>query len=90
MKKLFRRCLLAACLLASAVSMAADLAAYAVVDQVQMPAWLERNGVRQPLAPGKILQNRDRVITGGEPPTNPPEFYYTGDHYETFCQIGGA
>ena len=66
MKKLFRRCLLAACLLASAVSMAAEAAAYAVVDQVQMPAWLERNGVRQPLAPGKILQNRDRVITGGE------------------------
>ena len=30
------------------------------------------------------------VITGGEPPTSPPEFYYTGDHYETFCQIGGA
>jgi ribonuclease T1 len=31
-----------------------------------------------------------RVITGGEPLTSPPEFYYTGDHYETFCQIGGA
>lgn len=31
-----------------------------------------------------------RVITGGQPLTNPPEFFYTGDHYETFCQIGGA
>ncbi|MEI7612685.1 MAG: FecR domain-containing protein [Betaproteobacteria bacterium] len=40
--------------------------AYAVVDSVQMPAWVERNGVRKPLEPGRVLQNRDRVITGAE------------------------
>lgn len=36
----------------------------AVVDAVQAPAWLERGGVRQPLAPGMELQNRDRLLTG--------------------------
>lgn len=30
-----------------------------------------------------------RVITGGKPLTAPPDFFYTGDHYETFCRIGG-
>ncbi|MUL66104.1 hypothetical protein BOO86_16635 [Mycobacterium sp. CBMA 234] len=40
--------------------------------------------------PGAKTRGTRRVITGGEPQTNPPEFYYTGDHYETFCQIGGA
>ena len=40
--------------------------------------------------PGAKTRGTRRVITGGEPPTDPPEFYYTGDHYETFCQIGGA
>ena len=38
--------------------------AYAVVDSVQMPAWVDRNGVLQPLEPGKILYNRDYVLTG--------------------------
>lgn len=36
----------------------------AVVDIVQMPAWVERGGRREPLAPGKALQNRDKVFTG--------------------------
>lgn len=40
--------------------------AFAVVDTVQMPAWVEHNGVRLPLEPGKALQNRDRVITGAD------------------------
>lgn len=40
--------------------------------------------------PGAKTRGTRRVITGGEPATNPPEFFYTGDHYETFCQIGGA
>ncbi|MBI4740270.1 MAG: FecR domain-containing protein [Betaproteobacteria bacterium] len=39
--------------------------AYAVADGVQMPAWVERGGKRQPLAPGQSLQNRDKVLTGG-------------------------
>ncbi|SBT04868.1 Sporulation domain protein [Candidatus Accumulibacter aalborgensis] len=38
----------------------------AVVDQVLMPAWVERQGVRQPLSPGLALRNHDRVITGSD------------------------
>jgi hypothetical protein len=36
----------------------------AVVDGVQMPAWLERDGKRTPLAPGIELRAGDRVTTG--------------------------
>ena len=39
---------------------------YAVVDSVQMPAWVERKGVRQPLVPGQSLLNHDRVVTGAD------------------------
>jgi guanyl-specific ribonuclease Sa len=27
-------------------------------------------------------------VTGGAPLDDPPEFYYTDDHYESFCLIG--
>lgn len=40
--------------------------AFAVVERVQMPAWLERNGKKLPLEPGQRLQNRDRVTTGAD------------------------
>jgi hypothetical protein len=69
MKKLSRRFLFAACLVALGLpAQAAPVAeqAYAIVDSVQMPAWVERNGVRQPLEPGKVLHNRDRVLTGSD------------------------
>ncbi len=36
----------------------------AVVDGVVMPAWLERAGKRQPIFPGMVLQERDRIETG--------------------------
>jgi hypothetical protein len=36
----------------------------AVVDGVVMPAWLERSGQRQPIVPGMVLQERDRIETG--------------------------
>ncbi len=36
----------------------------AVVDGVVMPAWLERSGQRQPIFPGMVLQERDRIETG--------------------------
>lgn len=39
-------------------------APYAVVDAVQSPAWLERDGQRSPLVPGMALSNRDRIETG--------------------------
>ena len=38
----------------------------ATVDGVQMPAWLERGGVRSPLLPGMELKAGDKVITGGD------------------------
>ena len=44
--------------------LAAHERALAVVETVQMPAWIERRGVRLPLAPGRVLQNRDRILTG--------------------------
>ena len=40
--------------------------------------------------PGLSHRGTRRVVTGGTPLTDPPEFYYTGDHYESFCLIGGA
>ena len=48
-------------LLAAGVALAA---APAVVDTVQAPAWLERAGSVQPLAPDTALQNGDTVRTG--------------------------
>jgi hypothetical protein len=36
------------------------------VDAVQMPAWIERDGVRSPLLPGMELKAGDKVITAGE------------------------
>lgn len=63
--KVFSRCfLLAASLLICVSSLHAAERAYAVVDSVQMPAWVERNGVPQALEPGKVLSNRDYVLTG--------------------------
>ncbi len=63
--KMFLRCFLfAASVLVCVIPVHAAERAYAVVDSVQMPAWVERNGVMQPLAPGLVLQNRDHVLTG--------------------------
>ena len=45
---------------------AVDEPVYAVVDSVQMPAWLERHGQREPLEAGKVLHNRDRILTGDD------------------------
>lgn len=36
----------------------------AVVDAVQAPAWRDRDGRAEPLAPGMELQSRDRIRTG--------------------------
>lgn len=36
----------------------------AVVEGVQMPAWVERAGVRQPIMPGMVLQPGDVIHTG--------------------------
>lgn len=40
------------------------LAAAAVVEGVQMPVWVEQDGIKMPLAPGIPLQNSNIVTTG--------------------------
>ena len=37
----------------------------AVVEGVQMPAWVERGGARAPISPGMALRQGDQVRTGG-------------------------
>lgn len=44
--------------------LAAPPAPNAVVEAVQAPAWVVRNGSKMALAPGQQLHNRDRVVTG--------------------------
>lgn len=50
-------------LLLSCSTLAASLPD-AVVDTVQMPAWLQRGGRQVPLAPGQEIHAGDRVLTG--------------------------
>jgi hypothetical protein len=49
-----------------ALSHAAVAQVAAMVEGVQMPAWIERGGVRSPLLPGMELKAGDKVITGGD------------------------
>ncbi len=39
--------------------------------------------------PGSADRGTRRIITGGDPPTDPPDWYYTADHYQSFCQVTG-
>lgn len=39
--------------------------------------------------PGSPDRGARRVVTGGDPKTNLPLWYYTGDHYDSFCEITG-
>lgn len=61
------RKLLASLLFASALSAGGQAIAQsaAVVEAVQMPAWVERGGQRTPITPGMELRAGDRLITGG-------------------------
>lgn len=61
MKGTRARAALAATLFAWSLGAAAQ---DAVVEAVQMPAWMERDGVVVPLAPGTTLNARDAVRTG--------------------------
>lgn len=56
--------LLLAVLLALLPLTAQAQSAAATVDGVQMPAWLERDGKRVPLAPGMELRAGDRILSG--------------------------
>jgi hypothetical protein len=44
----------------------APAAAQPSVEAVQSPAWVERAGVREPLAVGMLLRNSDRVVSGDD------------------------
>jgi len=48
----------------AAVSKAVAAPPDAEVEELQMPAWLTRDGKRQPLAPGAQLKNGDTITTG--------------------------
>ena len=52
----------------------------------------ERGYYREYTVPTPGLKHRGarRVVTGGTPLDDPPEMYYTDDHYESFCLIGGT
>ncbi len=39
--------------------------------------------------PGITHRGAQRIVTGGAPLTDPPDAFYTDDHYETFCEIEG-
>lgn len=41
------------------------------------------------ITPGASNRGTRRIITGGTPLTSPPVWYYTGDHYSSFCKITG-
>lgn len=40
--------------------------------------------------PGASNRGTRRIVTGGTPLTSPPHYYYTGDHYKTYCEIDDA
>ena len=42
------------------------------------------------VTPGSRSRSTRRIITGGSPPVDPPEYFYTADHYDSFCAIAGA
>lgn len=42
------------------------------------------------ITPGARSRSTRRVITGGAPPTDPPQYFYTGDHYDSFCTVADA
>ncbi|BDD80579.1 putative guanyl-specific ribonuclease Sa [Tsukamurella pulmonis] len=40
--------------------------------------------------PGSSTRGARRIVTGGTPLTSPPDWYYTGDHYASFCIVTGV
>ena len=57
----FRNCLAGITLL---LSLPVSAAPNAIVEGVQMPAWIERDGSRAPLVVGMEVRNGDQVRTG--------------------------
>lgn len=40
--------------------------------------------------PNVSTRGARRIVTGGTPLTAPPNWYYTGDHYASFCKVTGV
>jgi guanyl-specific ribonuclease Sa len=42
------------------------------------------------ITPGASNRSTKRIITGGAPITNPRQYFYTADHYDSFCLVSDA
>jgi ribonuclease T1 len=42
------------------------------------------------ITPDARNRSTKRIITGGAPLTNPPQYFYTSDHYDSFCLVTDA
>ena len=42
------------------------------------------------VTPGARNRSMRRIVTGGQPLTDPPQYFYTADHYDSFCAITDA
>jgi guanyl-specific ribonuclease Sa len=42
------------------------------------------------ITPGAKNRSTRRIITGGAPLASPPQYFYTADHYDSFCLIPDA
>lgn len=42
------------------------------------------------VTPGARDRSMRRIITGGYPLANPFQYFYTGNHYDSFCLVTGA
>jgi ribonuclease T1 len=42
------------------------------------------------ITPDARNRSTRRIITGGAPLTNPAQYFYTGDHYDSFCLVPDA
>lgn len=63
---MLKRFMLWVCLLVPMGVQAAVAQDLAVVSQMRMPVWLERDGLRTPLQPGQALQAGDALLTGSQ------------------------
>jgi ribonuclease T1 len=42
------------------------------------------------ITPDAKNRSTRRIITGGAPLAHPPQYFYTGDHYDSFCLVTDA
>ena len=42
------------------------------------------------ITPGAHNRSTKRIVTGGSPATDPPQYFYTADHYDSFCSVPDA